>query len=119
LVGGGCSQEDFKYFIRSLNQYVRASNETDDVKLRDRLLHCHDGALKKAVERALGDRVDSVVNLLKEIERLAMVRQSNHVNIPALMTAKQERDEPVRQFPARLRGLGAVCDWTVTCSTGH
>ena len=89
------------------------------MKLRDRLLHCHDGALKKAVDRALGDRVDSVVNLLKEIERLAMVRQSNHVNIPALMTAKQERDEPVRQFPARLRGLGAVCDWTVTCSTGH
>jgi hypothetical protein len=44
-----------------------------------------------------------------------MVRQSNHVNTPALMTAKQERDEPVRQFAARLRGLGAVCDRTVTC----
>ena len=59
------------------------------------------------------------MDLLKEIEKLAVVRQSNHVNSLALMTAKQERDEPVRQFAARLRGLGAVCNWTVTCSTGH
>jgi hypothetical protein len=36
---------------------------------------------------------------------LAMVRQSNHVNTLALMTAGQERDEQVRQFAARLRGL--------------
>ena len=81
LVGGGCSQEDFKYFIRSWNQYVRASNEVDPVKLRDQLLHCPDEALKKAVDRALGDRVENitVVDFLKEIETLAVARQSNHV----------------------------------------
>jgi hypothetical protein len=33
-----------------------------------------------------------------------------------MITAKQERDEPVRQFAARLRGLAPVCDLTVTCS---
>ena len=33
-----------------------------------------------------------------------------------MITTKQERDEPVRQFAARLRGLAAVCDLTVTCS---
>ena len=32
------------------------------------------------------------------------------------MTAKQERDEPVCQFAARLHGLAAVCDLTVTCT---
>ena len=111
MVGGGCSQEDFKYFTRSWKQYVRASNETDDVKLRNQLLHCPDEALKKAL-----DRVDSisVVDLLDEIETLAVMRHSNHVNTLALMTAKQERDEPVRQFAARLHGLASVCDLTVT-----
>ena len=51
------------------------------MKLRDQLLHCPDKALKKALDRALGDRVDSisVVDLLEEIETLAVVRQSNHV----------------------------------------
>ena len=32
------------------------------------------------------------------------------------MTAKQERDEPVCQFAACLRGLAAVCDLTETCT---
>ena len=80
--------------------------------------YCPDETLKKALDRALGDRVDSisVVDLLEEIETLAVVRQSNHVNTLALMTSKQERDEPVRQFAARLCGLAAVCDLTVTCT---
>jgi hypothetical protein len=47
VVGGGCNQEDFKYFKRSWNQYIRSSNETNDVKIRDGLLHCPDEALKK------------------------------------------------------------------------
>jgi hypothetical protein len=117
-IKGGASQEDFKFFTRKWNQYVRGSNEVDQVKLRDQLLHCPDEALKNAVNRALGDRVENitVADLLKEIETLAVVRQSNHVNTLALMTAKQERDEPVRQFAARLRGLAAVCDLTVTCT---
>ena len=116
VVGESCSPEDLKYFTRSWNQYVRASNETDDVKLRDQLQYCPDETLKKALDRALGDRVDSisVVDLLEEIETLAVVRQSNHVNTLALMTSKQERDEPVRQFAARLHGLASVCDLTVT-----
>ena len=75
----------------------RGTNEKDEIKLKDQLLHCPDEALKKAVVRALGDRFDniSLADLLKEIETLAVVRQSNHVNTLALMSAKQERDEPV------------------------
>ena len=34
-IAGGCSQEDFKFFKRSWDQYIRASNETGDVALRD------------------------------------------------------------------------------------
>lgn len=120
-VSGGCSQEDFKFFMRKWNQYVRASNETDDTKLKDQLLHCPDGTLGNALDKSLGDRVDTitVAELLKEIEVLAVVKQSNNVNTLAMITAKQERDEPVRQFAARLRGLAAVCDLTVTCSCGR
>ena len=45
----------------------------------------------------MGDRIDtiSVVNLLKEIEELAVVRQSNNVNTLEMFSAKQVRDEPV------------------------
>ena len=33
-----------------------------------------------------------------------------------MINAKQERDKPLRQFAARLCGLAAVCDLTVTCA---
>jgi hypothetical protein len=74
--------------------------------------------LKFHREDALGDRIDtiSVADLLKEIEVLAVVRQSNNVNTLAMISAKQERDEPVRQFTAHLCGLAAVCDLSVTCT---
>ena len=73
------------------------------------------------MDRALGDRVDSisVADLLEEIETLAVVRHSNHVNTLAFMIAKQERDEPVRQFAENLRDLAAVCDLTVNCTFQH
>jgi hypothetical protein len=83
-------------------------------------LHCPDDTLSNALDKALSDRVDniSVADLLKETEVLAVVRQSNNVNTHAMMTAKKERYEPVRQFAARLRGLAPVCDLTITCSCG-
>ena len=72
----------------------------------------------QALQRSHGAQLSTitVADLLGEIKKLAVVRQSNMVNTLALMTAKQERDEPVRQFAARLRGLAAVCDLSVTCT---
>ena len=86
--------------------------------MRGQLTNCPNDSLRNALYKALGDRIDdiNVTDLMKEIEELAVVRQSNNVNTLAMINAKQERDEPVRQFVARLRGLAAVCDLTETCT---
>jgi hypothetical protein len=109
-----------KFFTRKWEQYVRSSNEEDGDKLKDQLTNCPDETLKGALYKALGDRIDtiSVTDLLKAIEELAVVRQSNNVNTLAMITAKQEREEPVRQFAARLCGLATVCNLSVTCNCG-
>jgi hypothetical protein len=39
-ISGGCSQEDFKFFTRKWDQYVRSSNEKDEHKLKDQLTNC-------------------------------------------------------------------------------
>ena len=44
----------------SWNQYVRPSNETDGTKLKDQLLHCPGDTLSNALDKALGDRVDTI-----------------------------------------------------------
>jgi hypothetical protein len=88
--------------------------------LKDQLTNCPNETLRGALYKALGDRIDtiSLPDLLKEIEELVVVRQSHNVNTLAMISAKQEREEPVRQFAARLRGLAAVCDLSMTCNCG-
>ena len=47
-----------------------------------------------------------------------MIKQSNHVNILAMIKSKQEQEEPVLQFAARICGLAAVCDQATSCTCG-
>ena len=97
-LSGGSSREEFRQFKCQWDQYIRAANETDEVRFRDQLLQCPDADLKKAVHRALGVRVETInmADLLKEIETLAVIKQSNHFNILAMIKSKQEQDKPVR-----------------------
>ena len=78
-----CSKAEFQLFVKKWSQYVRSSNYTDDTLLRDQLLCCPDEALERAVYEVLGDRADtiSMAELLKEIEVLAVVRQSNKAEL--------------------------------------
>jgi hypothetical protein len=49
-ISGGCSQEDFKFFTRKWDQYVRSSNEKYDNKLKDQLTNCPDDTLRSSRE---------------------------------------------------------------------
>ena len=40
--------------------------------------------------------------------------KSGQLGLSRQTEAKQERDEPVRKFLARLKGMGAICKLTVT-----
>ena len=60
----------------------------------------------------------SVAELLLEIARAAVENQSDLLNTVKLMEAKQERDEPVRTFVARLRGLANICLLSTQCTGG-
>ena len=120
-ISSGISQQDFKFFHGEWNRYKRSSGIKDATIIRDQLMYCPDESLRKHVCRSLGDRVDTIseTELLEEIKKLAVERQSNIINTVALMSATQERDEGIRQFAARLRGLALVCDLSVICGCGE
>ena len=56
--------------------------------------------------------------MIKEMRRLAVPHHSNLVNIVAMRSVTQERDERVRSCVAvaRIRGLASVCQLTVACT---
>ena len=121
-ISTGCTQQDFNYFLEQWKRYKRGSGDgdSDTNRLRDQLMYCPDEALRRNVSRSLGERLDTISEeaLLEEIKRLAVERQSNIINTVALLSVTQDRDEGVRQFAARLRGLAAVCDFSLVCNCG-
>ena len=86
-VSGGCSKEEFNIFTSKWERYVRSFPEVDTTKLRDQLFSCPDKNLRTALHWSHGAWLStiSVADWLKEIKKLALVRQSNNVNMLALM----------------------------------
>ena len=50
------------------------------------------------------------------MRKLAVMAQNNLVNIVRLRSLLQDRDEPIRSYFERLKGIAAVCKLTLQCS---
>ena len=107
----GVAQDEFDFFSSRWKSYVRNCAITDPVILRDQLIECCDHELMKHLHNTLGSTllVKSAADIMKEIEKLAVIRQSNLVKVSRLLEAVQDRDEPVRSYVARLKQLAGVC----------
>ena len=113
----GISQDAFQFFKSRWRQYVRSCKITDADVLRDQLTACCSHDLMVDLHRSLGTRMEEVdeQTLLSEIENLAVEKHSNLVNINKLMSTNQEREESIRNFYSRVKGIAATCELTVTC----
>ena len=67
---------------------MRSSPGIEVSELRDQLFSCPDENFRTALHRSKGVKLSTitVADLLDEIKKLAVVRQSNNVNTLALMT---------------------------------
>ena len=77
--------------------------------------------MRKIIHMSLGGRFAeiNIADLMLEMEKAAVEKQSDMFNKVKLMEAKQERNEPVRKYLARLRGLADICKRSVECSSCH
>ena len=79
--------------------------------LQDQLLQCTEVSLRRMLQNTIGTTTMekiTVTDLIMDIERAAVEKQSELLNKVRLMEANQERDEPVRIFVARLHGLANI-----------
>ena len=114
----GFSQQDFGFFKEEWRRYATASNTTEENLLRDQLLQCADLSLRRTLQNTIRSAAlakMTVIELMADIEK-AESRQSDLLNKVRLMDAKQEREEAMRTFVARLRGLANICALSMTCT---
>ena len=117
----GGSSEEWSYFTTRWQEYVEAT-KIQGKEIVIQLLECCDENLRKDLTRNAGG---SLVNKTAEevmaaIKKLAVRAEDVMVARVELHNMHQDRDEPVRNFTARLRGQANICKFAATrpnCAT--
>ena len=108
--------EDWLYFKSRWGDYVKATKlEGTDRVIQ--LLECCDEQLCKDLTRKAGGTLTGMTEdqVLKAMKTLAIREENTMVARVALHNMRQDRDEPVHAFGARLREQVSVCNFTQQC----
>ena len=110
------TSEEWTYFISRWNDYVEATKVTGKDKTVQ-LLECCDEQLRKDLTRNAGGTLTGQTEqvVLKAIRALAVREENTMVARVALHNMRQDRDETIRSFGARLRGQAGVCKFVIKC----
>lgn len=121
VIQAGGSTSDWAYFISRWEEYKTHIQPTDNKTTILHLLECCDESLRKNVTQGTsGNLYDKsppqVLDLIKQhaiqVENVMVARVTLH-------NLQQDRDEPIRNFGARVRGQADVCNFTTDCPTCH
>ena len=114
IVASGTSEE-WSYFTQRWTIYKEATR-LDGADLIYQLLETCDEPLRKDLTRTYGllthETEDTV---LGHIRSLAVRKENIMVARVQLQQMRQDRDEPVRSYCARLRGQASVCNFSILC----
>ena len=115
-INQGITAEDFNYFLLRWSDY-KVATQLKPTETIFQLLECCEEHLRRDLSRSYGSLTaldeTKVINLIKTIavkqENVMVARHTFHH-----MT--QDREEPIRNFAARLRGQAATCQFSTKCS---
>ena len=104
------TSEDWVYFLNRWDDYKKATHlGNEDIAFQ--LLECCDEKLRKDLTRTFGPMATkNEQTIIQNIKTLAVRQENIMVARVQLSQMKQDRDEPIRAFAARLRGQAGVCD---------
>ena len=116
VISAAGTSEEWEYFQHRWTDYVKATKITGGDRVMQ-LLECCDEPLRKDLTRYNGGTLaaKSIDEVMTAIRRLAVREENSMVARVALHNMKQDRDEPVRNYTARLRGQASVCKFKVKC----
>ena len=110
------SSEDWSYFLSRWGDYVSSTNVTGKDKVIQ-LLECCDEQLRKDLTWNVGGSLTekTAAEVMEAIKKLAVREENTMVARVQLHYMRQDQDETIRSFGARLGGQPGVCKFLVTC----
>ena len=117
-VSASGTTEEWTYFTQRWSEYKQATRLTGQDTIFQ-LLECCDDALRRDLSRSFSNLTGSnEAALLENIKSLAVRQENVMVAWLKLQQMRQDRDEPVRAFSARIKGQAGVCQYSVQCECG-
>ena len=115
-IAAGGTSADWSYFTTRWREYVKATRlKGADIAIQ--LLECCDDTLRRDLTRSarksLADLPES--DILDAIKKLAVREENPMVARVTLGNMRQDRDEPIRSFGARVRGQANICGFVQPC----
>ena len=110
------SGEEWSYFLTRWKDYAEATKlEGKDMVIQ--LLECCKDQLRKDLTRNAGGSLTnkSMDEVMAAIQKLAVREENTMVARVQLHNMRQDRDETIRSFGARLRGQVSVCKFLIKC----
>ncbi len=109
--------EDWHYFKSRWSDYARATRLEGTDKVIQ-LLECCDDQLRKDLTRNAGGSLTRMTEgeVFAAMKRLAVREENTMIARVTLHNMKQDRDEPIRAYGARLRGQASICKFTHRCT---
>ena len=110
------TSEDWSYFESRWSEYKAATKiQGNDIVIQ--LLECCDEQLRKDLTRNAGGSLSGQpeATVMAAIKSLAVREENCMVARVQLHQMRQDRDEPIRRFGARLRGQAGICKFTMKC----
>ena len=110
------TSEDWSYFQSRWSEYKAATKiQGNDIVIQ--LLECCDEQLRKDLTRNAGGSLSGKpeVTVMAAIKSLAVREENCMVARVQLHQMRQDRNEPIRRFCARLRGQAGICKFTMKC----
>ena len=120
-VDEGISLEDWLYFEQRWQEYKDATRVAGLDLIYQLLDCCNPDGLRKNLVRVHRDTLASCneCELLANIKKLAVRTENAMVARDILSKMRQDGDEPVRAYSARLKGQARVCQFTARCQCSN
>ena len=110
------TSEEWSYFVTRWNEY-KAGTELTGTDVVTQLLECCDEDLRRDLTRAAGGTLTGKeeAEVLTAIKTLAVRQENTMVARATLHNMRQDRDEAIRSFGARIKGQAGICKYTIKC----
>ena len=108
----GCTPEDWSFFEYAWKQCKISANIKDRIVAN--LMQCCEDTLHKDLFRLYGDPSGSTEEIVfNRIKNHAVHTENVIIARVTHQQMKQDRDEPVRNFVAKLKGQAGICGYTI------